>query len=116
MRAAVDAGHLQPRHMLMVLNEGAIRRGQNPVGAFSPVASHPDFVALLDAGARMILLPRLTIMDDLRAGKLDFYDVAAEKPDAAGNKPKATWKFMAERWTQDAEARIVKRRVQAWVP
>ena len=116
VRAAVDAGHLLPHHMLLVLNEGAIRRGQNATGAFAPVASHPDFVALVDAGARMILLPRLTIMDELRAGRLDFYDVAAGKPDAAGNKPKATWAFMAKRWTQDVEAQIVKRGVQSWMP
>ena len=116
VRAAVDAGHLLPHHMLLVMNEGAIRRGQDPTGAFSPVASHPDYVALVDAGARTILLPRLTIMDELRAGRLDFYDVAAEKPDATGNKPKATWSFMARRWTQDVEAQIVKRGVQAWMP
>lgn len=116
VRAAVDAGHLLPHHMLLVLNEGAIRRGQNATGAFAPVASHPDFVALVDAGARMILLPRLTIMDELRAGRLDFYDVAAGKLDAAGTKPKATWSFMAKRWTQDAEAQIVKRGVQSWMP
>jgi len=116
VRAAVDAGHLLPHHTLLVLNEGAIRRGQNPAGAFSPVVSHPDFVALLDAGARAILLPRLPIMDELRADRLDFYDVAAGKPDAAGNKPKATWAFMADRWTRDAEAQIVAKGVQAWMP
>ena len=64
----------------------------------------------------MIVLPRLTVMDELRAGKLDFYDVARGKPDAAGNKPKATWRFMADRWTQDAEAQIAEQRVQSWVP
>lgn len=116
VRAAVDAGHLLAHHMLLVLNEGAIRRGQNTTGAFAPVASHSDFMALIDAGARAILLPRLPIMDELRAGGLDFYDVAAGKPDAAGIKPKATWSFMAKRWTQDAEAQIVKRGVQSWMP
>ena len=78
--------------------------------------SHPDFIALMAAGARSVLLPRLTIMDELRAGKLDFYDVAAGKPDAGGNKPKATWQFMASRWTQDTERRLVEEEVQAWVP
>ena len=116
VRAAVDAGHLPPRHMLMVLNEGAICRGQSPTGAFAPLVSHPEFLALMQQGARMIVLPRLTVMDELRAGKLDFYDVARGKPDAAGNKPKATWRFMAERWTRDVEAQIVAQKVQLWMP
>ena len=43
VRTAVQAGHMKPQHMVLVMNEGAIRQGQNPAGVFDPVTTNADF-------------------------------------------------------------------------
>lgn len=116
VRTAVQAGHMKPEHMILVLNEGAIRQGQNPSGAFDPIVTTSDYSALARAGARVIYVPRLSIMEDLRKGRLDFYSVAAREPMADGTRPRATWAHMVNRWVGDVEANITKARLGNRVP
>lgn len=116
VQTAVQAGHMRPQHMIMVMNEGAIRQGQNPVGVFDPVMASPDFSALVRDGAKAIYVPRLSIMDDLRKARLDFYSVAGREPAADGTRPRATWAHMASRWLGDVEARIAKSQIGDRVP
>jgi len=76
IRAAVDAGVLHPKHMILMMNEGAIRSGQSPAGAFDAIMEHPDFQAMTGSGAVPFYLTRLPCMDALREQRLNFYDVA----------------------------------------
>ena len=46
--------------VILVLNEGVIRQGQTTEGAFDAIMGHPDFKATLRAGARFVLLKRLS--------------------------------------------------------
>ena len=71
---------------------------------------------MLTGGAGLIVLPRLSILAAGGGGGMDFYDVAAGRPNAAGERPRPTWKFMGERWTGDIERQIVAKRVQPWLP
>ncbi len=116
VRTAVQAGHMKPRHMVFALNEGAIRQGQNPVGAFEPVTTNADFVAIMDDGASAIYVPRLSIMEDLRKARLDFYKVAAREPLPDGSRPRATWAHMVGKWLGDVEGHIVTAEVGNRVP
>ncbi len=90
IRAAMDAEVLHPAHMILLMNEGVIRSGQSPAGAFDIIKRHPDFMSLIDAGAVPIYMSRLPCMDTVREQKLDFYDVAAGRPGPDGKRPKAT--------------------------
>ena len=116
VRTAVQAGHMKPQHMVMVMNEGAIRQGQNALGVFDPVMTSPDFSALVRDGAKAIYVPRLSIMEDLRKARLDFYSVADREPMADGSRPRATWAHMASRWLGGVEGNITKAHLGNRVP
>ncbi len=116
IRAAVDAGVLHPMHMILIMNEGAIRSGQNPDGAFDATVDHPDYQALLNSGAVPVYLPRLPCMDALREQRLNFYDVAANRPGADGKRPRATMQHMTNKWLGDFEAQHVLRDTAGRLP
>ena len=103
IRAAVDAEVLHPGHMILLMNEGVIRSGQSPAGAFDIIKHHPDFLSLIDAGAVPVYMSRLPCMDAVREQKLDFYDVAAGRPGPVGQRPKATMQHMTGKWLADGE-------------
>lgn len=111
---AVRSGHMKPEHMLLVLNEGAIRQGQNPVGAFDPLRSHVN--NLVQHGAKAVYLTRLPVFETVRQNRLDFYDVAARKPGPDGSLPKATSAFIVQKWLRDFEAGLQGAGATSWVP
>lgn len=116
IRAAVDAGVLHPMHMILIMNEGAIRSGQNPDGAFDVIIGHPDYQALTNNGAVPIYLPRLPCMDALREQRLNFYDVAANRPGPDGKRPRATMQHMTNKWLGDFEGQHVLRNTAGRLP
>lgn len=116
VRTAVQAGHMKPEHMILVLNEGAIRQGQNPSGVFKPVTTNADFMAIMADGASAIYVPRLSIMEELRQARLDFYKVAAREPMTDGSRPRATWAHMVGKWLGDVEGHIATAHVGNRVP
>ena len=116
VRTAVQAGHMKPQHMVFALNEGAIRQGQNPAGAFKPVTTNAAFIAIMNDGASAIYVPRLSIMEELRQARLDFYKVAAREPGADGSRPRATWSHIVGKWLGDVEGHISAAAVGNRVP
>ncbi len=101
---------------MFALNEGAIRQGQNPVGAFEPVTTSADFMAIMADSASAIYVPRLSILEELRKSRLDFYSVAAREPMADGSRPRATWAHMVNKWLGDVEGHIATAAVGSRVP
>ena len=95
---AAEAGDLQPDRMMLVMNEGVVRQGQNPIGTFEGVAANPEFESLMKAGAKSLYMRRLPCMDILRDQKADVFAVAAGRPNASGNRPRATITHMASKW------------------
>ncbi len=116
IRAAADAGVLHPAHMILVMNEGVIRGGQSPAGAFDSIKHHPDFLGLMKDGAVPVYMTRLPCMDALREQRLDFYDVAAGRPGPDGKRPRATMQHMTNKWLTDGEAQHVKRGTAGRLP
>lgn len=101
---AVERGDVSPSDMLLALNEGAIRNGQNPSGAFDAIIGGADFQAMVGAGAKSIYVPRLPCMDPLREGLLDFYAVAARRHGRRGEPPSPVLAHMTKRWLGVLEA------------
>lgn len=100
--------------VILVLNEGAIRQGQGVVGAFEATRGLPEFRAAMKAGARQILLHRLTCMHVLRDRGLGFYATARWEADANGNRPPATVQHMTKLWLQRFEAEVEP--IADWLP
>jgi hypothetical protein len=104
---AVARGQMRPEDMLLVMNEVAIRSGQNPAGAFDFIHARADFEEMARAGAKVLYLPRLPCMDKLRGNRLDFYRVAAGGPGPNGKRD-AVLQYMTKRWLADIEAGYAK--------
>jgi hypothetical protein len=94
----IQADDSRGDRVILVLNEGVIRQGQTAEGAFDAIMRHPDFEATLEAGARYILLRRLSCMSVLRERRVSFYDAALGRPDQSGAKVPPTVQHMTKVW------------------
>lgn len=94
----LKSGDLKDARTLLVLNEGVIRQGQTTEGAFDPIVAHPDFLAILKDGARVVVMPRLTCLDQLRARGFGFYDAIEGQPDKDGKRASPTLQHMTKKW------------------
>ena len=112
----VRAGAVRSSRMLLVLNEGVIRSGQTPDGIFDAIVSHPDFLALLAAGAKSVTLHKLDCLDLLRERRFGFYDAAYGRPDPSGNKAGPVLEFLTRIWLEDHEADHQERGSAGWLP
>jgi len=116
VQGAVDANHMQPKDMLLVLNEGVVRKGQNAAGAFNPLMESKDYVQLIKDGARMLYLPQIPVMDEIRQLGVSYYDILADSRDPITGKPKAARQHIVRRWLRALEKEIVAQEAEDWVP
>jgi hypothetical protein len=114
--AGVKSGDLKPEHMLLILNEGVVRQGQNPRGGFDAIVCHPEFRAMLAAGAAVVYMTKLPCMDLIRDQRLDFYQVAAGQTGPDEGRPRATTSHMAQRWLADLETKYAQAGVTERLP
>ena len=112
----VRAGDMRAERTLLVMNEGVVRQGQSVAGAFDPIIGHPDMRALLEDGATSVFLKRLTCMPLIREAGLNFYDVAAGKPDRRGTRPRPTLQHMTRVWLQQNEDEHAQAGALEWLP
>jgi hypothetical protein len=108
------SGDLAAENVPLVPNEGVIQQGQTTLGAFDPILAHPDFEALLKAGARAAVLTRLACMRRLREDGLGFYRTAYP---SAGTRPaSATMQHMTAAWIERHEAALAEESAVGWLP
>jgi hypothetical protein len=68
------------------MNAGLVLSGQSASGAFAPICEHPVFIAALDRGARMAMLPALGCMAQVTDRAITF-DQAADGHVKPGQEP-----------------------------
>ena len=110
------AGAVKSSRMLLVMNEGVIRSGQTTDGVFDGITKHPDFLALLDEGAKSVLLRKLDCLDVLRERRFGFYDAAYGRPDPDGNMAGPVLEFLTRIWLEDHEADQQTEGSAVWLP
>ena len=116
VRSAVDANHMQPKDMLLILNEGVVRKGQNAAGAFIPLMESNDYMQLMNAGARMLYLPQNPVMDEIRQLGVSYYDILADCRDPITGKVKAARQHIVKRWLGALEKGIAVQKAEDAVP
>ena len=104
-------GAFRPERAVLVLNEGVIRSGRTVAGAFAATMKNPDFLAIVEEGARPMLMNRLPVMDSIKSRQQSLYAAAAGM---AGLDP--VEEFQVADWVEDLEAKRVKIGVQGWLP
>lgn len=112
----IRTGSMEPSRMMLMLNEGVIRQGQSVEGVFDPLIRHPDMVALVRDGARIVFFRRLTCMDQVQATGQSYYDIAAGLPNAAGVRPRPTMQHMVKVWLRQFETEHGQAGTLGWLP
>lgn len=112
VEAIWKSGAFNPSRILLVLNEGVVKGDQTVATAFDRTINQPGFVAMVEAGAKVMLVRRLAAMDAVRRAGSGFYAAAAGR--AAGIDPVA--EFMTEAWLEDLAAQRQELGITEWVP
>ena len=112
----LKAGHLKGARILLVLNEGVIRQGQSTKDAFGPIVGHPDFHAILKDGARAVVMPRLSCLDQLQERGLGIYDAIHSLPDKDGVKASPVLQHMTDKWAKEIELQHSEAGTLEWHP
>lgn len=107
---------LQAHKTLLVLNEGVIRQGQTTEGVFEPLSHRPEFKELVQAGAAVVFLRRLSCMPILLERGFGFYDAAQGAPDRSGTPASPTLSFMVKTWLRHHEAEHERAGTLEWLP
>ncbi len=113
----VRSGDLAGSHVLLVLNEGIVQQGQSTEAAFTPIISDPSFVELLDRGARLVFMRRLSCLRILRERNAGFYDVAVNARDRDGARRfSPILHHLTTTWLKELEEQHQRRGVVDWLP
>jgi len=65
---------------------------------------------------RIILIPRLPCMTEMRAAGLSFHDAAANKPGLSGKPMDPVRQFMVKTWLDRLEEQFADIGVAEWLP
>jgi hypothetical protein len=112
----VRSGDLAGSDVLLTLNEGVVRQGQSTEAAFAPIIDDPDFVALMEAGARAVFMRRLGCLHIVREHGFGFYEIMANERGPDGRRKSPTLIHMTSLWVNELEAQHQSRNVLDWLP
>jgi hypothetical protein len=111
----IRSGAVTNGKMLVVLNEGVIRGRQSVAGLFDRTKRDSEFLRLLHDGAKLVVMPRLTCMEQMRERGLTFYAAAAGEPDPDGRPTPPTIEHMVGEWVQSMEEQMVDSGAAQWL-
>lgn len=112
----VDAGFFNASHTVLVMNEHLVRSGKTPVGAFDAILGRPELVEIAGRGVKLVRMPRLIYMEQMRKVGLGFYDVAAGKKGSDGKPMDPLAQFAAKRWIEALEQQFQSNGIEEWLP
>jgi len=92
------AGFFATQHTLLVMNENLVRAGKTPLGAFDKILARPELIEMDGAGVKIMRMPRLNYMDQVRRTGLNFYDVAAGKRGKEAGRQNPLCQFEMRSW------------------
>ncbi len=110
------AKYFRPRRAILVLNEYLVRRGQTPAGAFDPILARPELREMLEQGVRVLQLPPLPCMAQVRASGLSLADAMLGRPGLDGKPFDPVRQFMLRKWWGALETGLADVGAEEWVP
>ena len=110
------AGYFRGPVSILFMNESLVRAGKTTIGAFDPILDRPEIEELERDGVKMVLLPRLPCMTEMRAAGLSFYDAAANRPGNNGKPMDPVRQFMVKHWLERLELAFVSAGVASYLP
>ena len=110
------AGYFRPKRAVLVLNEHLVMQGRTPAGAFNAIMARPEGRELGAAGLKVMVMPRLPCMAEVRKSGLSFLDAAAGKPGPDGRPFNPVRRFMVSQWVQRVQEEIASIGAAEWMP
>jgi hypothetical protein len=106
----------EARRSVLVLNESLVRAGKTPEGAFDAILDRPEVMGMMEEGMRILFMPRIIHIDDVRRAGLSFYD-AMEGKTGKGGKPLDPLKqFSLKAWLGRMENQFSAEGIAGWLP
>lgn len=106
----------RPERSLLVLNEHLVPSGRSPEGAFRYVLSRPEMEQMGDEGLRVVVMPRLPSMQQVREAGLSLIDALQGKPGNKGVPLEPVRAFMVKAWFRRLEAAFAEAGALEWLP
>ena len=110
------AGYFRPKRAILVLNEHLVSQGRTPAGAFNAIMARPEGRDLVAAGLKVMVMPRLPCMAEVRKSGLNFLDAAAGKPGPDGRPLDPVRRFMVSHWIRRVSEEIASIGAAEWLP
>lgn len=98
---------------VLVLNEALVSPGKSAANAFGPMMELKAFRAIVDGGAKPVIMPRLGCMSDV-AGWSRFTEAAAGLPGHGGTSLGPVRRQMVTTWLRNMEQAFAP--VVGWLP
>lgn len=102
-------------NVLLVQNEGVLRRGQEPNRIFGEIQKRQEFIEWVSKdGACPLYMSTLACLDDVRKLGLSLTDAAANKPGRDGKKIGITKAWTVKNWLNDWANDFVENGCEEW--
>ncbi len=111
-----QAGYFRPGRAILVFNEHLVAGGRTPTGAFDAIMNRPEMKEMMAQGLRVIFMPRLPCMTEMRRAGLSFLDAVANKAGVDGKPLDPVRQFMVSSWHKRMLEEFSKRGALGWLP
>jgi hypothetical protein len=101
--------------VLLVQNEGVLRRGQNPGKVFGEIAKRPEFIEWVQEGARPLYLKTFAWLERTRSLGLSLLETADNKRSAKGDSVGMATAWACKDWLNSWEKQFVQNDCQEWM-
>ncbi|MGO9673562.1 MAG: hypothetical protein ACLPSF_05250 [Methylocella sp.] len=98
---------------VLVMNHNLVRPGKTAFGAFSAIMGRPE---CKEVGNRIVAMPRLVYMDQIRRSGLSYYEAATSKRGTGGRSLDPLAQFAAKAWTDRLEREFEENEVAEFLP
>jgi hypothetical protein len=102
--AVRDAGAFADERAILLMNEAMVKRGREPLGAFAPVVTAPEYQEwVVNRNACPVWMRNLGCLDLMRGMGLSLIDAMQGKPGEGGKRLGPAEQFMIEDWMEGME-------------
>jgi hypothetical protein len=106
----------RPRRALLFLNEHLVSHDRSPVGAFDVLMRRPEMAEMIGDGVKVIVLPRLSSMVQMREAGLSIFDAINGRPGNKGVPLDPIRRFGVKHWLEQVNSNLAEADVLDWLP
>ena len=111
-----QAGYFRPGRAVLVFNEHLVTQGRTPTGAFDPIMRRPEMDQMMAQGLRVVFMPRLPCMAEMRRSGLSFLNAVANKAGTDGKPLDPVRQFMVTSWQKRMLKELSEAGALDWLP